>query len=107
MTTEPDGQGGLRVRVAGELDMATVQEFEDQLRQAVDSGGVVVIDLADLTFMDSTGLACIITAVERARGTGSVLKLLTPLPPQPLRLLELTGVIDRLSFLSAGPRDHR
>lgn len=63
----------------------------------------VVLDLGGVTFMDSTGLAAIVGAMNRARDSGADLKVAAPLPPQPQRLLELTGVLDRMSFTNAPP----
>jgi anti-anti-sigma regulatory factor len=61
--------------------------------------------LSELTFMDSTGLASIITAVNRANGRGAGLQIARPLPAQPYRLLELTGIMARLSFTPHPPGD--
>lgn len=88
----------LCVRVSGELDLATTAELEESLTQAISMSHGVVLDLAGLSFMDSTGLAAIISALAQASAAGVSLEIAEPLPPQPQRLLELTGVIARLSF---------
>lgn len=93
------------LRVAGELDLATAEELDHTLAEALSSNDSVVLDLSEVTFIDSTGLAAIITAVNRASGSGAVLQIATPLPDQPYRLLELTGVMARLSFTPAPPSD--
>lgn len=110
------GRGGLRVdldhlgdgrtclRVAGELDLATAEALDEALTNALSCADSVVLDLSELTFMDSTGLASIIAGLGRAGGHGAVLEIASPLPPQPHKLLELTGVITRLSFTPAPPR---
>lgn len=90
--------------MAGELDLATADELDHMLADALASAETVVLDLSDLTFMDSTGLASIISAVNRADRSGAVLQIASPLPAQPYRLLELTGVMARLSFTSAPRR---
>lgn len=95
------------LRVAGELDLATAEELGRTLAQALDSNDAVVLDLSEVTFIDSTGLAAIIAAVNRANGNGAVLQIATPLPNQPHRLLELTGVMSRLSFTPVPPREQR
>lgn len=92
------------MRVAGELDLATAEELDSRLMEILARAHQVVLDLGELSFMDSTGLASIIRAVNRADGVGAVLEIAAPLPPQPKRLLELTGVISRLAFTSAPPR---
>lgn len=92
------------LRLAGELDLATADELDHTLTDVLSSAETVVLDLSDLTFMDSTGLASIITALNRADGHGAVLQIASPLPAQPCRLLELTGVMSRLAFTPAPPR---
>src|SRR6185369_5447303 len=52
---------GARVAIAGELDMATVPRVEAALEvEPAASAGAVVVDLAGVTFMDSTGLAALV-----------------------------------------------
>ena len=49
--------GTVHVQPAGELDLSTVPLLEARLRAALDGGGRrLVVDLRELTFMDSTGL---------------------------------------------------
>src|SRR5439155_4034554 len=55
--------GSPRVTVAGELDLATAEQLEAQLKQVESSGpGTLVLDLRELEFMDSTGLRAVIAA---------------------------------------------
>lgn len=61
----------LVIALAGELDIATVGELEEALHDVDRSDARVCLDLAELTFVDSTGLAAIIRghlAVEQAQG---------------------------------------
>ena len=45
------------VRAVGEIDLASVPELEQPLLELVDSGfGQIVLDLQDVTFMDSSGV---------------------------------------------------
>ena len=49
--------GGVRVRPRGEIDLATVDSIRRHIDQCVAAGNErVVLDLRDVTFMDSTGL---------------------------------------------------
>ena len=70
METE-DRNGLVHVALKGELDLSTVAKVQDELRR-VEEGEppVVVLDLSRLTFLDSTGLRCLVTADERAREAG-------------------------------------
>ncbi len=55
------------MRVAGELDIATAASLERVLRGAQRSAKLVVLDLRELTFMDSSGVHVIVDASRRAR----------------------------------------
>lgn len=57
---DPDDGGSLIVIVAGEIDMATAPQLEDCLADHVDRD--VTVDLSDVTFVDSTGLAVLVSA---------------------------------------------
>ena len=85
--------------LTGELDLSTVAELGEMIEQACSEGAVeLVLDLRELSFMDSTGLSAILTAKERCDAHGCALLLTTP-QPNVRRLLELTGVLSRLRFV--------
>lgn len=70
MTTERL-EGQTRIALTGELDIASALEFEEGLTQAeADAPEVLVLDLRQLAFIDSTGLRAVIAADERARSAG-------------------------------------
>jgi anti-anti-sigma factor len=103
--TELDGRFA-RLSLRGELDLATAGIFADALR-AVWSRDVhrVEIDLRDLTFIGSAGVAAILEANTRARDAGCRLTLVRG--PQPVhRIFELTGIESQFAFRqpSAPPR---
>ena len=77
--------GGRGVRLVGELDLSTVRV----LLAALDTLPVGVLDLAELSFMDASGLH----ALERYAGTlnGSAPLVLENVSPQIRRLFELTA----------------
>ncbi len=82
-----------RIRVAGELDAFTVPEVRTALAEAHDRD--VVLDLAGVTFIDSSGLAMIVEARHRLEGEQHRL-VLGPRSAVVQRLLELSGVASRL-----------
>jgi anti-anti-sigma factor len=59
------GPGFARVVLSGELDIASAPHFLDELVDAAAGSAVVILDLRELTFMDSTGLQAILTAHAR------------------------------------------
>ena len=67
------------LRLQGELDVATADQLRNALATAMVSDATkVVLDLADLTFMDSTGLAAVLTASRWAESEGRCLRLRNP-----------------------------
>jgi stage II sporulation protein AA (anti-sigma F factor antagonist) len=86
--------------VAGELDLATGPELEAELHDISPSDTeLVVVDLRQLEFMDSTGLSIIVRAHQRLSGEGCELGLVRG-SPQVQRLLDLTGVADRIALVA-------
>lgn len=83
------GSGGETVVTAmGELDLATVELVRDELLPAVDRG-TVILDLAGVTFCDSSGLRMLVEAHRRAKARGTCLRLAALTTPV-RRLLEIT-----------------
>jgi anti-anti-sigma factor len=84
-------KGGLNaawVQVAGELDIETSPELVQTLREP--RAQLVVLDLRELAFMDSSGVHAIVNASARARQLGRRLVLLRG-PPRVDRIFGLTG----------------
>jgi anti-sigma B factor antagonist len=74
-------QGVAVVTVMGELDVSNSELLHDTLHNAIDAGNFeVVVNVEQLTFMDSTGLSAIVGAHKRLRATGGVLTVLAPTP---------------------------
>lgn len=95
-----DGSAAVIV-VRGELDLATSPELEQQLEQLWGSDTqVLVIDLRELEFMDSTGLSIIVKAHQRLSEAGRKLSLVRG-SQQVQRLLDLTGVSERLRLVDS------
>jgi anti-anti-sigma factor len=89
------------VTVSGDLDLASSPALDDELTRLVtDGGGRVVLDLRRLDFMDSTGLSTLVRAQERLEQAGLQFGVVRG-TQQVQRLLELTGVAERLEFADA------
>jgi anti-anti-sigma factor len=88
----------IRIVVRGELDMETGPRLREELRAAEKEGPqTLVLDLRDVSFFDSTGLELILDAEVRAREDGRTFVVL-PGDGEPLRVLELAEVADRLTL---------
>ena len=95
-----DGQSTV-VTVCGELDLDSSPALDDELaRLSTDGVGRVILDLRRLDFMDSTGLSTLVRAQERLEQAGRRLGIVRG-TQQVQRLLELTGVAERLEFADA------
>jgi anti-sigma B factor antagonist len=81
------------VMVHGEVDIASAPRLHERLTAALrDERGAVVVDLRDVTFIDSTGLGVLVNARQRARATGVSFKL--KLPEGQARFpFEVTGLV--------------
>jgi anti-sigma B factor antagonist len=88
--------GHALVTVAGEIDIATVAQLEEQLSALADSGRPLVADLGQVSFIDAAGLRALGRAAKQA-AAHSVRMHVVCGRPQILRLFELTGLDDRVS----------
>jgi anti-sigma B factor antagonist len=78
------------IRLAGELDMSTVPELDQMLEAAVERGGAVLVDLTELTFMDSSGIHTLIKAARSLGGRGCL--ILHGEQERVGRVLDLVGI---------------
>lgn len=93
------------VRASGEIDIYSGPALRDVLRDALAAGpSQLVIDMAEVSFIDSSGLSVIIAAYKRAQDSGIDLVLRGP-TPRVVRLLEMTGLNRALTVVSAPESD--
>jgi anti-sigma B factor antagonist len=101
ITVDDSGQA-IAVTVGGELDILTTPQLRVALDRAVGQGGDVMLDLAAVTFIDSTALHALIHAQGALAATGQVLRLERP-SVVVTRALGLTGLTSR--FDAVAPTD--
>jgi anti-sigma B factor antagonist len=83
-----------RVHIApvGELDIATAPRLEEAIAEATGQPiGELVLDLRELTFLDSTGLRALAQANIKAEQAGTALSIWRG-PRQIERVLEISGL---------------
>jgi anti-sigma B factor antagonist len=91
--------GLVRLLLRGELDLSTVSRVQEALERAeAGSPPVIVLDLSKLTFLDSTGLRCLVTADQRARDSGRRLVIVRG-PDAVQRVFEITRLEERLEMV--------
>ena len=94
-----DRNGLVHLALVGELDLSTVAKVQEELRRIeASSPATVVVDLSKLTFLDSTGLRCIVTADERARDAGRRMVVVRG-PDAVQRVFAITRLEERLEMV--------
>jgi anti-sigma B factor antagonist len=94
-----DRNGLVHVALVGELDLSTVAKVQEELRRVeASSPATLVVDLSKLSFLDSTGLRCIVTADERARAEGRRIVIVRG-PDAVQRVFAITRLDDRLEMV--------
>ncbi len=88
--------GPVVVALRGELDVMDAASVVAQLSAVAARGRVVIVDLAGLEFIDSSGLAALVRVRRQARHAGGDLLLAAP-QRQVLRILAVTRLIDAFS----------
>lgn len=93
--------GRLTVFLSGELDHHSAKGTVDAISEALDRylPRDLVLDLDDLGFMDSSGIAVIVRSYKKVRAAGGRMYIEGP-QPQPLKVLDASG-IDRMIPITA------
>jgi anti-sigma B factor antagonist len=89
------------VVVHGDIDIAGGPVLENAILEH-QGDGPLAIDLADVSFIDSSGLRSLLNASRRAQHSGSHV-VLRGIGPEVSRLLQITGTTER--FVIEEPRD--
>ncbi|MTJ83929.1 MAG: STAS domain-containing protein [Telmatospirillum sp.] len=80
--------GGAVVRLSGEIDLQNSPDLRRELLDRVADGDPVVVDLAQVSYIDSSGIACLVEAYQMARRHGLRFAL-AAVSPAALRVLRL------------------
>ena len=77
------------LKLAGEIDMSTADQLVAALAQALAAHAHVVVDMAEVTFIDAAGLRTIVEAAESLDGRAPLVLVNAP---RLARLLDLVGL---------------
>jgi anti-anti-sigma factor len=103
LTIEELDAGAVRIALRGELDLAHAYTFDEELRRVEESRpSCVVLDLRELSFLDSCGLARLLAARRRARRAKHRL-LIVRGPAAVQRLFALSAVDEAFEMVSEVP----
>lgn len=91
---------GVRLAVAGEIDAHSAPGLQQRLTDAAADDMRLVLDLAGVTFMDSSGLRVMIAESTRRTEAGGEF-VLAEVPRSVARLLDVSGVSDHLAVESS------
>jgi anti-sigma B factor antagonist len=96
-----DGQRYV-IALVGELDLDGVDRVAEHLRRAEATDATqIVLDLAGLQFIDSSGVRLVLEADARSRADGSRLRFIRG-PAAVQRVFVLSGLEDRLPWSGPG-----
>jgi anti-anti-sigma factor len=96
--------GGVRIAISGEVDLSAIDDLEIALAPALGAQpSPVVVDLRDVSFLDSSGLRFLLALNERTSAGGGRFAIVAAGEPV-TRVLELSGVEGRLEIV-ADPSD--
>ncbi|NLT04764.1 MAG: STAS domain-containing protein [Solirubrobacterales bacterium] len=89
----------VHVVVSGELDLSTVGRLESELaRIEAEDPPTIVLDLKQVTFLDSSGLRVVVAADQRARGT--IRRFAVVRGPETVqRIFEITRLDEQLDLI--------
>jgi anti-sigma B factor antagonist len=87
---ERDAERATILDVEGEIHVSTAPQFSELLNATVDAGRTaLVLDLTGVSFIDSTGLSVLLTALRKVTRAGGRMVLVCS-NPTVLRLFEIT-----------------
>jgi len=82
-------QGGVKiVTLSGEVDLSTSPQVRDALLSCILEGSAVAVDLSQVAYIDSSGVASLVEAFQNAKSRGQGFALAN-VGETPLRVLQL------------------
>jgi len=100
VSSERTGAGLGIVSLSGEVDIYTAPQFKECMLELIDTGVErLVVDLSDVTFIDSTALGVLIGGVRRVHTAGGAMALVVTSRAVE-RVLSITG-LDRVFTIHA------
>jgi len=95
--TDAEQHGVSVLHVRGEIDVATSPGLRNHLNELIERGHeIIIVNLTEVSFIDSTGLGVLVGSVRRIRAIGGDLRLVVT-QPHIIKLLDLTGLDDVFS----------
>jgi anti-anti-sigma factor len=86
-------EGGQGARLVGELDLAQYERTDEAFAALFRADGDVILDLGELTFIDSSGIRLLIRLHAAVAERGGRVIVHDP-APHVVRVLEVAGLLD-------------
>lgn len=96
------GSDAVVIHVVGEVDTLTAPALRAQLDEHIPKTPLVVLDLTEVSFLGSVGLAVMVAAEERARAIGHTLRVVCG-SRIVTRALEATGLLGMFDIAEGVP----
>ena len=103
LRTARDGDG-VTLAISGEIDIANAEAFTNEVNSLFEGAdGQLTLDLQNCRFIDSAGIRALMVVAQEQRARARTLKL-SGAGGEPLRVLELSGLLDSGLFASDNRR---
>jgi anti-sigma B factor antagonist len=101
--TAPVDGGGTTLSLTGVLDFATAETLTVEIAKTpVAEGGALTIDLTEVEFIDSTGIALLVSVFRHFNAEDRGFKLVPSRADAVRRVMEVTGLDRSFPFSDAG-----
>lgn len=94
-------EGAMVLELAGEVDMTTAPHLEEALLRASDTVRLVVCDLSEVTFLDSSGLNTLVRSQRMLGERGIALRLVSPHAGTIHRVFEVARLTGALTLVES------
>jgi anti-sigma B factor antagonist len=91
----------LIVEVAGEVDMATSPRIREAVEDAAEACRRVVVDLSEVSFLDSSGLNALVGCRRELAARGVELRVVSPADNVVRRVFEIAQLTDELGVVES------
>ncbi|MDQ6650155.1 MAG: STAS domain-containing protein [Actinomycetota bacterium] len=90
------------VGFAGEIDLVTAPKVRTTLSEAIERDGLqlLVLDMSEVSFLDSTGIAAVAFAIRMSSAEGVTVRLCC-IQAHVLRVLEITGLAEHWDLFAS------
>ena len=99
LSTEMPDKESVVLKAQGDIDLDSSREFKEKINELLEAGSkLMVLDLAGVRFIDSSGLGVLVVSLKSAAEHDSSIRLACAQPVVE-KVLQLTG-LDRIFIMS-------